>query len=103
RSNDLTNEEVNINVLVTVLVGINELGEKTYVVSYPNPATSMINLRGNATIQQVTVSNNIGQVVYNNTFNSKEASISTTGFDAGVYFVKIETANGVTTHKVMVQ
>lgn len=103
RSNDLTNEEVNINVLVTVLVGINELGEKTYVVSYPNPATSMINLRGNTTIQQVTVSNNIGQVVYNNTFNTKEASISTNGFDAGVYFVKIETANGVTTHKVMVQ
>lgn len=103
RSNDLTNEHVMINVLVTVLVGVNEIGEKTYIYSYPNPATDMINLKSNSQISKVTITNSFGQTIYTNTLNAKETSVSTLGYQAGIYFVQVETANGATTHKVMVE
>jgi hypothetical protein len=103
RSNDLTNEHVTISVLVTVLVGVNELGEKTYVYTYPNPATDMINLKSNTEISRVVISNTIGQVVFNSNFKAKDAEISTIGLEKGIYFVQIETLNGTTTHKIMVE
>jgi len=103
RSNDLTNEHITINVLVTVLVGVNEFGDETFVYSYPNPATDMINLKSNTEISRVVISNTIGQVVFNSDFRTKEAAISTIGFERGIYFVQIVTPNGNTTHKIMVE
>lgn len=102
RSNDPTNEQVNINVWLTVLVGLNEAGEQSYVSAYPNPANSVLNLKANTTINRVIISNALGQIVYDNMLNKSETSIDVSALKTGMYFIRMETANGAATQKLMI-
>jgi hypothetical protein len=103
RSNDPVNEQINISVWITVLVGVNETGEKAYVSVYPNPANDVLNLVANTEITNVTISNNLGQVVYSGLVNNTETQIRLDEFKTGMYFVTIETNNGTATQKLMVK
>jgi hypothetical protein len=103
QSNDPVNEQLNISVWITVLVGVNENGEKAYVSVYPNPANDVLNVVANTEISSVSISNNLGQVVYSQTVNKTETMIRLDEFKTGMYFVRIETANGTATQKLMVE
>jgi len=103
RSNDPANQQVNINVWITVLVGLNEAGEQAYVSMYPNPATTMLNLNANTQIKRVIVTNNLGQIVYSNEPGLENLQIDVSSFRAGIYLVKVETANGTAIQKVVIQ
>ncbi len=103
RSNDPINPHLIVNVWVTVLVGVNELGEAAHVATYPNPTSDLLNIKANTEILKVAVSNVLGQVVYAAEVNNDQTVIDLRGFETGMYFVRIETANGMTTHKVTVK
>lgn len=103
RSNDFSNEQVNINVWITVLVGVNENGEKAYVSVFPNPAGNIVNLQANTQINHVTITNNVGQMVYSSDINNTETKINLDQYTTGMYFITIETANGIATQKLMVK
>lgn len=102
RSNDPVNPWLTTSVNLIVLVGLNENGEQAYVSMYPNPTKGMLTLDGNTEITKVTIVNNIGQVVYNSEMNTMRTNINL-DFGAGMYFVTIETANGTSTQKVVVE
>lgn len=99
RNNDPVNEEVAVEVTLGVLTGVNEIGEKEYVAVYPNPATSMINIKSNGNVASVTLVNTIGQIVYTGTTNTIDVS----NYERGIYFVTVDTENGTTTQKVLIQ
>ncbi|PKP52167.1 MAG: hypothetical protein CVT92_10120 [Bacteroidetes bacterium HGW-Bacteroidetes-1] len=103
RSNDLSNEQVNISVWITVLVGVNETGEQTYVSLYPNPANDFLILKANTQINLVTITNNLGQVVYTGEVKNMDAKIDISTYNAGMYFVRIETVSGTATQKLMIE
>ncbi len=103
RNSDQENELVTITVMLNVTVGINENGEEEYVVMYPNPATNYLRVGSNGEIQQITITNTIGQVVYNEQMNAGSKTINTSEYDKGVYFVTVKTVNGTTTQKIMIQ
>ncbi len=102
RSNDFANELVNVSVWITVLVGVNENGEQAYVSMYPNPANSMMNLKANTEIKMVSITNNLGQVVYSGIVGQQEFKMDISQFKTGMYIVRVETANGTATQKLMV-
>lgn len=102
RSNDFTNELVEIDVQLTVMVGLNDKGEQAYVTMYPNPATNNLNLKANTNIRAITIINNLGQVVASNQYDTREINLNLNQYRSGMYFVRIETANGTTTQKLMV-
>ena len=102
RSNDFVNELVNVSVWITVLVGVNETGEQAYVSMYPNPANSMMNLKANTEIKMVSITNNLGQVVYSGIVGQQEFKMDISQFKTGMYIVRVETANGTATQKLMV-
>ncbi len=99
RSNDPVQEMISINVLISVTVGINENGEKEFVVVYPNPATDMLNINSNGDVTNVRLINTIGQVVFDNVTNQ----INVSELESGVYFIQIDTKNGSTTQKILIQ
>ncbi len=103
RSNDFINEQININVWITVLVGLNEHGEQTYVAIYPNPATTVLNLDVNTDIQQIVITNSLGQIVYHRQGELPTSQIDISRFDAGMYFVRVETAHGTAVQKLIKQ
>ena len=82
--------------------GINELGNGQIMI-YPNPATELVNVKSDYTINRIDVINFVGQPVYSNTaVDSKTTKIDVSTFSVGVYFVKVSTSEGLKTVKITV-
>ena len=69
---------------------------------YPNPTKGMVYILSE-NIQRVSVFNMFGQMVLDTEINSNEATINMSTFSAGVYMVRIATAEGITTKNVVVE
>ena len=94
-SNDIVTPVLDTPVTLDVVgVGINEL-EKTGVMVFPNPVKNMLNIQTNGTIRNITISDFSGKVVY----NGLSQTIDFSRFSQGVYFVKVETAQGTSNTK----
>lgn len=84
------------NFTITGDVSIAENTANTVSI-YPNPATSILNVNANG-YNEVQIINMLGQVVYNTTMNDN-AQINVRNLNDGVYFVRLNGANGTTTQK----
>ena len=69
---------------------------------YPNPTTRLIKVEAEG-IQHITISNMLGQVVYDGNASGNLFEYDFGKHNAGLYFIRIETANGVTEKKVTVR
>lgn len=103
RSNDPANDHATKTVLMNVVVGVNENGQKEVVSVYPNPASDYLQIGSTGEITNVRIINTIGQVVYNQNVGLNKVRVSTDMLPNGVYFVNIETVNGITTQKVIIE
>ncbi|MBU2652572.1 MAG: T9SS type A sorting domain-containing protein, partial [Bacteroidetes bacterium] len=91
-----------IEGVVSTTVSISELTSEGIAI-YPNPATDVVNITATEDITFVTIMNNVGQVVYNNkVVNDNMLQVTTTGYEAGVYMIKVETENNVIIKKVVI-
>ncbi len=68
---------------------------------YPNPTSGIINIEGNGAMS-ISVMNMLGQKVLETTAN-ENITIDLSCFGEGIYMVKAESANGLTTQKVNVR
>jgi hypothetical protein len=83
-------------------VGIEDLASHG-VVLYPNPSNDVVNVVSTATIRSIEVLNYIGQVVYTNkSIDTKKMQLHVSTLQAGVYFVKVTTDQGLKTVKITV-
>jgi hypothetical protein len=103
RNNDPENERIDIEVMLTIITGINEAGEQTYVSVYPNPANDVLFLKGNTDIKSITLRNLLGQVVYEGVVGQRETRIATNGFESGMYVLTIQTQSGIAAQKIMIK
>ena len=85
---------------VTAGTGVESHGVKTVV--FPNPANNVININSSSNINRVEIFNMMGQMVGNYNVNDVNTQINTSNFANGVYTVKIETENGMSTKKFTV-
>jgi len=69
---------------------------------YPNPTKDVIYIISE-NIQNVTVYNMFGQMVLDTKVNANQTSINMSSFAAGMYMVRITTADGVSTQNVVVE
>ncbi|MBU2650075.1 MAG: T9SS type A sorting domain-containing protein, partial [Bacteroidetes bacterium] len=87
---------------VSTTVSVSELSSEGIAI-YPNPATDVVNITATEDITFVTIINNVGQVVYNNkVVNDNVLQVTTSGFEAGVYMIKVETGSNVIIQKVII-
>ncbi len=78
-----------------------ELNAMSYV--YPNPAKSEVMLASSFSIEKVEIVNVLGQVVFAGDVNANSVKVNTADFAAGNYIVKMYTAAGVATKKLVVE
>ncbi len=69
----------------------------------PNPATTEILLQSTEPMRSVLLTDVSGKEVYRATVSGNNLSISTTSLPNGLYLVRIQTTNGMTTQKLLVQ
>lgn len=87
---------------VTVQVSLNtaefELTGLTYA---PNPVVSQLHLKGNEIIDNISVYNLLGQLVYNQKALSAELEVDLSELKSGNYFVKVSSGTKTSTLKIV--
>ncbi len=80
----------------TVALGVPQLALMQTLAIYPNPTSTLINIRASEQIRSVVICDLLGQTVYTQlpTGNFQLLTIDVSGLPAGVYFVKVN-GNGV--------
>ena len=86
--------------VVIEVTKIDENGVKGMMV-YPNPAKDMLNITAE-NMRRITISNVLGQVVYDQNVNSDNEIINMSQYEAGIYMVRIATENGVAVKRISV-
>ncbi|MCD4666064.1 MAG: T9SS type A sorting domain-containing protein, partial [Bacteroidales bacterium] len=101
-SNDLTNQQFEVDVTLDVLYGINEYG-KIAVMMYPNPVINTLNIKADDNIISVELLNLMGQQITFNNVNELTHQIDLSNLQTGVYVVKVKMETGVVTKKITVE
>jgi hypothetical protein len=91
------------DVSIDYLVGTPENQQESAVSIYPNPVYNQLNITSGVEMTEIEIFNQLGQVVYSQTVKDINFSLNTTGFNNGVYFVRIITVQGITTEKIIVR
>lgn len=80
------------------ILNIGETGVNGMMV-YPNPAKDNLTVKAEA-MTRITITNTLGQVVYDNETNTDNEVIDMSCYDAGIYMVRITTETGSVVRKV---
>ena len=89
-------------ITVDVLEGIEDiLFNSTQI--FPNPATDVVNIKSDFTIESVTVYNYAGQAVVSEAVNNKIYQVNTSEYQAGIYFFQIDTKEGRISKRVIIK
>lgn len=89
-----------ISVTIDDPVGISE-NELDWVEMYPNPASTVVRLKTDKTIDLVEIRNATGQLLSNAPYSSSGINVSE--LPSGIYFVEISSENMVTTKRLVIK
>lgn len=86
-------------------VGIddNNTTELESAIMFPNPATDVLYIDSKNEILSLKVVNTAGQQVYSKNINLLKTQIDVNNLQAGIYFVQVETVNGISTKKIIIK
>ncbi len=83
-------------------VGIEEKAQ-TSVSAYPNPVNGLLNVESTSNMQEVSLVNMTGQVVFNQKANVSSVQINTSDFNSGVYNLQIKCGENLINKKIVVK
>jgi hypothetical protein len=102
-SNDPDTPQVEVNISM-LIEGIDDENYKdAYIMIYPNPAKDKINITSNYDFSKVTVINQVGQPIIMQEVVGSATAINTSHLQKGIYFVKVNSIAGESTHKLVIQ
>jgi len=90
------------DISVDVVLGIDNNGISLQTEVFPNPASNLITVNSKEKIKQLTLLNIVGSVVYKQLVDANNANINTISLLNGIYFVQIETEQGIVTKKIQI-
>jgi len=70
---------------------------------FPNPAKDVLKVHSPGIIFNISILNILGSVELESIPNATSCNLDLSGFDSGIYFVRIQTSNGTLTKKIQVQ
>jgi hypothetical protein len=98
---ETTKEVINVSGAdVTVTTAVAEASKPENTISvFPNPASDYVTINTASKNANVQILNVLGETVYNNTQQNEITRVNTSGFDSGIYFVKVTVDNKSQTMK----
>lgn len=96
----ITTQPWTINVSIDAGISNTDAGEQISI--YPIPANDVVYVKMNTNIKQIDLINLNGQVLSQTVLDNNENTINTAGLSNGIYFLRIETSNGVFMRKIQI-
>ena len=94
-------DKESVGVIATHGMSVTE-NEDCNIAIYPNPARDFVKLSAiSGQLSTVRVYNCLGMLVEEIEVNSSEVEINTSGYNAGIYFINIQTTEGNVTKKII--
>lgn len=92
-ANEAANE---LSVPFSVPVAVN-IREERGILIYPNPVTNILNIRTGQSNQSVEVAifEQSGKVIYTNKYSGNDLSLNLSGYNTGVYIIRLKTTEAV--------
>ena len=88
---------------IDIYVGVEELTLEESIEVYPNPAVDYVNVNSTVDINTITVLDYLGQLVYEmKVVENNNIKLNTASYEAGVYFIKIYTEEGIAIKRVTI-
>jgi hypothetical protein len=84
-------------------VGLGEQNPAVDMIIFPNPANDFVRITSPAIISEISMYNNIGQLVYNQHVNGKYLTVNTSDFENGIYSIQVKTNLGLVTDKLLIK
>ncbi len=84
----------------TLIVGVEDFIAKGFS-AYPNPVTDILNLSANEEISSVSISNILGQIIYQANVDSMNFTVDMSSFSGGTYFVIVQIGDTIRTVKII--
>ena len=89
-------------ITVDVLTSIEDVISNSTSI-YPNPASEVVNIKSDYTINTIKVYNYSGQVISNELVDTKFYQFNTSQFTPGLYMFQIETNEGTITKRIIIE
>jgi uncharacterized repeat protein (TIGR03803 family) len=84
-------------------VGIAGIENSNSFVIYPNPNKGDFTIEGTVANKELVITNVLGELIFKTKTNSGKTEISLSNMPAGIYFLQINTENGIISKKVFIQ
>ena len=85
------------------LTSTNEVNQTSATKLYPNPAKDVVHITSDLDIMSVKVFNQIGQLIVSEQISTKLYQVNTSHYKSGLYFFQIETKEGITSKRVVIE
>jgi hypothetical protein len=83
------------DIEIEMVTSVNELTQKNFSF-YPNPTSSVLNIKNETVINTISILDINGRVVIqSSTINNRTTSIDVSELNAGIYFIQLTDENGV--------
>ena len=81
---------------------VEEFQTAPYLRVYPNPVSDILNIESQINMFGILITDNIGQVAYQQAADAKSLHINTTSFKNGIYYLQIKTIEGTMIEKLVI-
>jgi hypothetical protein len=89
----------NVTIIVNTCTGIKELNQNSISV-YPNPTNGLFTIELNSTAQ-IIITNSLGEIIMNTTFNSGLQNLDLQNKINGIYFIRLIQNNKQEVYKLI--
>jgi len=90
------------DVSLTIASDVESIENQNNINIYPNPTKNQLNINATSTIDNIKVYNAMGQLVINSKIDSQFHTLNTSDYTFGVYFIQIETRNGIVNKRFVI-
>lgn len=87
---------------ISGFTGINDILTNNNIQLYPTIANDFINVKSDITIQEISIINLQGQLIFESRVNSLYTQLNVSNINAGTYFIKSKTADCTSVSKIIV-
>ena len=88
---------------VTGILSKDVLPHENSVSIYPNPATDQITVSSEEEITELEILDQVGKAVFYQNSGKNSLTLNTSAYPSGIYFLRVRSANGMSTKKLIIQ